>query len=75
MSPAARSQEARRAAYSPPACRCGARELITSSDRPAASGSKSTGATVTERKSINSARCSAPNSEDSWSSRPVGAPT
>ncbi len=43
-SAAARSQEARRAAYSPPAWRCGARELISSRAIREASGSKRPGA-------------------------------
>jgi len=74
-SAAARSQDARRAAYSPPTCSWRARESISSSTTPLASGSKATGATVRSRKSISSAVDGSPNSDASWSSKPVGAPT
>ena len=74
-SAAARSHDSRRAAYSPSTCPCRSRESISSNATPDADGSKGTGDTLNVRKSISSAVDAAPNSEDSWSSKPVGAPT
>ena len=75
MSAAARSHDSRRAAYSPPTWPCRSRESISSNSTPLRRRVEGHRRDGQLRKSISSAVDASPNNDDSWSSKPVGAPT